>query len=302
MNTIVILVTFNPGKYIDYVNDNIKTILEMNENVDFLLIDNSTEKQQITDLINKYKSEDHFKYIVNSSNKGPGSGFNQGIKYAIYHKYDYCYLVDQDSKVNKSSIEKLMNYAKYNIEFSFLTSKVLSESENKILNYFRVRFNNRMSYYFVNNSKYENELIEVDAAGYTGVFLNLNLIDKNNIYINEQMFIAYDDYDFTYRLSRISKAYIITDSSITHPNKRTRYNSRMSQFIFNYIRQIPYSNNFRKNKAAQNYMYMIHNYGSSFAKFIKLNLIICMIGVININIYKKAKSMLKIINQNEELQ
>ena len=124
---------------------------------------------------------------------------------------------------------------------------------------------------------------------------SFNTIDKYNLFINEDLFIAYDDYDFTYRLSLVEKGYVITDSFITHPNKRMKYNSLIAQFVFNYLRQIPFKEDFRNIKAAKNYMYLVIKYGSSFSKFIKLKLIIRFIKLFNKDLYNRANGLLKSI-------
>ncbi|MEK3769943.1 glycosyltransferase [Paenibacillus sp. FSL R5-0887] len=296
MDTLIIFVTFNPGSYIDYLNKNINLILNNSEHTQVIVIDNSTDRAGIMELIDNYKYSKRFNYILNEVNNGPGSGFNQGIRYAITNQYKYCYLVDQDSLIDVESLESLIIFANTsNIDFSFLSSKVLCEKNLTELYYFRANFNKNMSIFFSKKKNYKEKYFKVNAAGYTGLFLDLDTIKRNNIFINEDLFIAFDDYDFTYRLSKVNEGYVVTDSYITHPNKRLKYNSYFGQFILNYLRQIPFSEDFRKLKSSRNYMYLIDEYGSQKSKFIKLNLIIYLFKYIDRDVYNRADNLKKTV-------
>lgn len=293
MKILTIIPTYNASKYIEYIEKNIEILKEIST---VLIIDNCSQDETLEKLDKLKEKYIDIEIIKNKENYGPGFAFNQGILYGEENNYTYAYIVDQDSKVNKESIEVLLEEA--NIlenEFSFLASAVRCEKNGEILNYFRAEINKYISFYFIPTKKYiKNKKVNINAAGYTGILFNLILTKEYNIHINTNLFIGYDDYDFTYRLNNVKPGYLITSSYITHPNKRIKYKNLFWQVVMNYVRQFIKSNNFRDQQASKNYIYMIHNYGNKISNFTKLKFLILISRILNKKVYLNTK---KYINQ-----
>lgn len=296
MNVLIIIPTYNASKYMDYIESN---ILALKERSKILIIDNNSQDDTLLNLDKLKKRYSEIEIIKNKENFGPGFAFNQGILYGEKNNYSYAYIVDQDSKVITDSINILITEAdKLKNDFSFLASTVKCEKNGTILNYFRANLNNDMSFYFVPNRKYIKEhKININAAGYTGILLNLEMTKAFGVHINTSLFIGYDDYDFTYRLNKIQPGYLITSSYITHPDKRLKYKNLFWQFVLNHVRQFITGDNYRVQQASKNYIYMIYNYGNKRSKFIKLNLLLMLSRIIDKKKYINTRKYLEQISK-----
>lgn len=273
MDLLCTLILYNADEYFDIIKKNIDIIMK-NKGTKLLLIDNGNSDAFCKKLVEFVDNENIF-YKKENQNIGPGGGFNDSMKIAIRKGYQYIYFIDQDSVINSQTINELKKEIKKNTQpFSFLASAVMTE-DNKTLYYFRNKLSSDMSAYSIPKRIYTQEMkYEFNAGGYTGLLINLDIVEKNNVYINEKMIIDYDDYDFTYRLSLCEPGYLIPKSKILHPMKLTTSNLILRQWVRNYTLLAQINNNdFRRKQMRINYLYMIEHYSTNlFFKSIKLQL------------------------------
>ncbi|MFZ1227360.1 MAG: glycosyltransferase, partial [Saprospiraceae bacterium] len=106
---VVIIATYNGSKYI--VNC-IQSILEGYIIPQIIMIDNNSSDATI-ELVRKTFQE--IKIIKLSQNQGFGFANNIGIKYALEElKADYFFLLNQDTVVERNTIQNLLKVAKKN--------------------------------------------------------------------------------------------------------------------------------------------------------------------------------------------
>lgn len=253
---------YKPGKYINYINKNLKILNKLNINT-FISINDCKN------YVNKFASE---KIVIKENNKNamPAYGFNKGIEFGLANDYDFCYFIDQDSLISELTIKTLMKEEeKHN--FSFLASNVVDESNGESLRYFRGNLNNSMTFHSIRPEHYVKNP-KINAAGYTGIFLNLKFIKKHNLMIDESYKIELDDYDFTYRLSKKLPGYLINDSKITHPNKKDSRNNWIGEVIDAYIQLFFLNRKNREYLHIRNYRTLIIKYGKGPFKVLKSSL------------------------------
>ncbi|MDB1553433.1 glycosyltransferase [Latilactobacillus sakei] len=263
MEILCTLVLYNADEFFKSIVQNIEVIKRSKE-VKLLLIDNGNSKEFKRKLKPLVDNRDIF-YEEQSKNVGPGGGFNRALEIGIEKNYQYVYLIDQDSTIDDTTITELeKEIIGLKGKFSFLASTVMSE-KGDILYYFRNNFTNNMSVYSVPERAYRKlSIYKINAAGYTGLLINLAIVQNKRIFINEEMVIDYDDYDFTYRLSLENPGYLVPESIILHPKKLEGSNLRIRQLIRNYtlLAKIK-KGNFRRNQMRINYIKMIEDYGKN---------------------------------------
>lgn len=245
---------YKPGKYLNYINKNLKIL--SNNNIDIFLSINDSE-----DYEDKLYSSSHIKFVSKHfQNIMPAVGFNEGITYGIEHNYDFCYFIDQDSLINSGTLKTLEEVVEREKNFSFLASKVVSEEDGSNLRYFRGILNKSMTFHSVKPRDYQN-MISINAAGYTGILVNLDLIKEQKIYIDESYQIELDDYDFTLRLAKVLPGYMVCKSEITHPNKKDSRNNWLGETLDAYLQLFFMKRVGRDYLHIQNYRKLINRYG-----------------------------------------
>lgn len=260
---LAIINIFNPDEYLEYIKNNIDILI--NNNIDILVSINDERNYKELLPINEKVT-----YVRQRRKMMPGEGFNFGMRYGVESGYQYCYFIDQDSIINKNTINNLISEKKGN-HFSFLASKVVDEKSDKKLLYFRGNLSNSMTFHSVPNNMYEKNP-PINAAGYTGILVNLTFIKETSTYIDENYGIELDDYDFTYRLSKMRKGYLINDSTITHPNKKNSRNNWIGELVDSYIQLFSMNRSNRDITHINNYQKMILKYGTGLESNIKVYL------------------------------
>lgn len=112
---LVIIVTYN-GIY--WIKRCLDSILESILRVDCIVIDNGS-----TDGTQNFIWENYsfVKLVQNKGNKGFGRANNIGFKYALEHKYEYVYLLNQDAWIEPNTIDRLVTIHKKYPEFGILS-------------------------------------------------------------------------------------------------------------------------------------------------------------------------------------
>lgn len=116
-----IVVTYNRK---DMLEENIDALLKQEYNNFTIIIIDNNSNDGTDEIVKKYTNEKII-YIKLKKNIGGAGGFNYGIRKAIEEKYDYCWIMDDDTIPNKSALKSLIKKKQYlKDEFSFICSKV----------------------------------------------------------------------------------------------------------------------------------------------------------------------------------
>ena len=207
----VIVVTYNRK---ELLYENICSLLNQTfREFDLYIIDNNS-----TDGTEKMvaKVEDkRLKYYNTGKNLGGAGGFSLGLRIVAENKYDYAWVMDDDSIPEPNAFESLINKAKLlKGEFSFISSLVYW-TDNKFfpMNFPRVEYEHlsELSHEVI----HEYKLFPVASGSFVGCFINLEITRKIGLPISE-FFIYGDDIEYTYRLRKEKRGYLDIDSSVLH--------------------------------------------------------------------------------------
>lgn len=118
-------------KKIKFIDKSVSSVLEQTySNIEIIIIYDDIDKFELDYLVNKYKSNNKIKILVNEKNLGAGLSRNKGIEFSS-GKY-ICFL-DADDYWKKEKVENQINYMiKKNVDISHTTYSVINEKDKFI--------------------------------------------------------------------------------------------------------------------------------------------------------------------------
>lgn len=211
MNSVAILVVTYNRK--ELLLENIKAILgQTYSDFDLYIIDNaSTDGTQ--EVINNTIKDKNIRYFNTGSNLGGAGGFAFGLKLILPQKYNYCWIMDDDTIPDSNALAELVFSAKkINNEFSFFASKVdwidgsLCKMNSVVIQYEIIKEH-------LNECRFG--LLPIKNCSFVGCFINVSVARKVGLPIKE-FFIYGDDSEYTLRLSENKQGYFCVGSTIVH--------------------------------------------------------------------------------------
>lgn len=207
----VIVVTYNRKELLKL---NLKALMEQSYNdFDIIVVDNNSNDG--TGEYVKGLNNDRIKYFNTEKNIGGAGGFNYGVRKAIENKYDYAWLMDDDTIPEKDSLKSIMKKVEIlDDNFSYISS-IVEWTDHSICKMNKQIINEN----FLENYKMVKEgLIELERASFVACFINLDIANKVGLPIKE-FFIYGDDWEYTLRLINEKKAFLDTESIVMHKMK-----------------------------------------------------------------------------------
>jgi GT2 family glycosyltransferase len=265
-NILAVVVTYNRK---ELLKENIEALINQEYNKLDILVINNKSTDGTEEILSKYKSEyENFDYITLPENIGGAGGFSYGVKEAIIKKYDYLWLMDDDTIPNTDALKSLVNKSELlNDDFSYLAS-VVNWTDGSFCTMNTPKEKNL----FYNHFKYiKSGLIEIESSSFVACYINLKEMKQYGLPIKE-FFIYGDDVEYTSRLSSHKTAYLDIDSIVIHKMKQNGKDTRFVTTDKNRISRIyyDYRNNFYilKRKGAKEVVKFILRYFAHFIKYI----------------------------------
>ncbi len=178
---------------------------------DILIIDNHST-DQTKDAIEHYLENPRITYKDTGRNIGGAGGFQYGIKEAYNLKYDYVWLMDDDSLPKPEALLKLVEAYKELDYPGFLSSKALwTDGE-------LCKINIQRSSLTKNITEFNEKYISAAIASFVSLYISMDVVKDVGLPIKE-FFIWTDDWEYTRRISRKYKCYVVSDSEVIHKTK-----------------------------------------------------------------------------------
>ena len=134
LKILTIIATYNGSNWIKKC---IISLLESNCKTDIFVIDNASSDDTVS-ILESFKV---IKIYKNTKNLGFGQANNIGLQYSLENNYDYVFLLNQDTWIEKNTISILLDIAEQNKDYGIL-SPFHYYSDQKSLEYF---FSTRLS-------------------------------------------------------------------------------------------------------------------------------------------------------------
>lgn len=214
MKIATIVVTFNRK---NLLLENLNALQKQTKRVlmDIIVIDNaSTDGTKLA--LDNYIENKKILYINTKKNIGGAGGFQIGVKYAKDNGYDYVWLMDDDSIPSENALEALINASKeLNGEYGFLASKVVW-TDNSLckMNVPKVSIGKKVK-------EWDKPITPVIMSSFVSMFIPIIVVKNIGLPIKE-FFIWADDLEYSRRISRKYKAYLVNKSVVVHKTKNNK--------------------------------------------------------------------------------
>lgn len=207
---IAVIVTYNRK---ELLKESIEALINQKyENCNILVIDNNST-DGTKDYIKKFIEEEKIMYENTGENLGGAGGFAYGIKKACSIGCDYVWIMDDDCMVHEDTLEEFMKAdEKLNGQYGFLSSKVLWKNK-KIC-----KMNIQRRTLLKNVRDFEKNIQPIAMASFVSLLIKAPIIKELGLPIKE-FFIWTDDWEYTRRISKKYKCYLVNDSVVTHKSK-----------------------------------------------------------------------------------
>ncbi len=202
-----IVVTYNRK---ELLKECINALLNQSyKNCDILIVDNASTDGTKEYIENEMKNK-RVHYVNTGANIGGAGGFNYGMKEAYKLGCTYMWLMDDDCIVHEDSLEQLLKAdSELNGEYGFLASKVLWK-DNQVckMNIPRITLSKKVQ-------DFNSDMVNICMATFVSLFVKSEVVKLVGLPIKE-FFIWSDDLEYTRRISKKYKCYLINKSIVTH--------------------------------------------------------------------------------------
>lgn len=155
MKISVVIVTFNGMKWIENC---MKSILESTILPEIIIVDNCSTDNTREFLKNNYSEK--IRFIESKENLGFGGANNIGISLALQLNSDYIFLLNQDTVIERDTIEKLLNVSNKNMDFGII-SPIHANGNGSSLDISFLYYINHQCADFISDSILDKNLKEV---------------------------------------------------------------------------------------------------------------------------------------------
>lgn len=197
-------------------------------NYDIIFIDNASTDNSAEEIRNKFGNDPRLKIIINETNNGAGSGFNDGLRYATANGYDYAMTLDHDIILDKDAIEILYNFLEESDKTAVAFSKFCYMDAPNIIQFATGNFDWEL---FSLTSPYTNALdsdklpgvIFCDCFISGAAMFRVDILKKSGLY-NEDYFIYGEDDELGLRLNAMGyKVAFCSKSRVLHKRHQLEY-------------------------------------------------------------------------------
>ncbi len=213
--TAAVVVTYNRKELLKKC---LKALLSQTLRCDVYVIDNaSTDGTE--DMIREFFSESKVSYFNTGENLGGAGGFEYGLKKAVEARYEYAWLMDDDTIPQRRSLEMLLR-ADCALKGKWgILSSVVRWSDGSMCKANRQK---KTLFTFVKDVDIRNrKLIRAQMVSMVSLLVKTDVVRECGLPKGEY-FIWTDDYDFSGRISRKYPIYVVTSSVVIHEMKENK--------------------------------------------------------------------------------
>ena len=199
MKICAIVVTYNR---LTLLKDCIKALLNQTYPINEIIVVNNDS----TDGTKEWLDENSAQLkVIHQDNLGGAGGFYTGVKYAYNQNYDWMWLMDDDVEPSQDCLENLLKYDREDVGIlqpirKFENKNVIFECRYLDL----INARKELHQNFIDEKEIGTTPIDIKTVPFEGPLVKREVIDKIGL-PNKDFFIFYDDTDFSYRTSLISK-------------------------------------------------------------------------------------------------
>lgn len=205
----IVVVTYNRK---ELLKKNLEALISQDYQDNIIMVIDNASTDGTYQFIEKYIDGKKVIYENTKVNLGGAGGFNYGVKKAINMGAEYIWLMDDDTIPFKDSLSKLVEATELlNDDYGFLSSTVLWKDGTPCkMN----KQKNTKDWYF-DSQLLKYSLLRTYYATFVSFFIKSEIVKKEGLPIKD-FFIWGDDIEYTNRLSKKYKCYIVGNSQVMH--------------------------------------------------------------------------------------
>lgn len=215
-DTCAVVVTYNRKEKLKKCLESL--LNQVNASCDIVIVNNAstdgTEEMILSDF-----EKDGIYYYNTGANLGGAGGFEFGVKEAVLKGYKYVWMMDDDTWPSPNALFELLRAGKkVNNDWGFLSS-VAYWIDGSIC---RMNIQKKNIFKHIGKKEYNASISPIKMCSFVSLLVKSSIVKELGLPIGDY-FIWTDDYEFTGRISRIFKCYMVTTSYVVHAmNKHTR--------------------------------------------------------------------------------
>ena len=217
---------------INQVEDLLNDLTLYNGKIQVFVIDNSDK-----DHSQFFSNIDKVEYLFNNKNLGYGKAHNIAINKSIELGSDYHIILNPDIRLNKGTLNSIVNFMENNPEVGMCSPKILFPNGDlqylcklipKPQNLLIRRFLPSKKIISKHDNKYElrnfsyNHNIEIPYISGCFMFAKTSILEKVNGF-DERFFLYFEDLDLTRRIGQLSKTYFFAETFVYHGYNKESY-------------------------------------------------------------------------------
>lgn len=158
------------------------------------------------------------KYFNTGADLGSG-GFQYGVEQAVRLGYKYLWIMDDDVLPDKTALLEFKRVDKeLKGDWGFLSGVAYWMSDGSIC---KANIQKKTLFTFLNEEDYKQKYVSVLMASYVSLYIKAEVVKKIGLPLVEY-FMYTDDYEYTSRISRHYKGYVVTASTVRHAMKENK--------------------------------------------------------------------------------
>lgn len=220
MKVAAVIVTYNRKKLLE---ECLKSVINQTYSLNEIIVIDNNSSDGTYEYLKEKDILKKINYIKLEKNIGGSGGFYEGMKIASEKKYDWVWIMDDDTIPNEDCLENLIKpMGKIEGKISFLASCVFGE-KGEFMNVPAID-NIKTSNGYAGWYKYlKFGIVSIKDATFVSLLINGEAIQKCGLPI-KSYFLWGDDTEYTMRITKyFGKAYLIGDSIAIHKRKNAKH-------------------------------------------------------------------------------
>lgn len=217
MEVSAVVVTYNRKELLKECLD---ALLNQTYSLNKIIIIDNASTDGTPDMIRKegYLRYQEVDYRIMPTNTGGAGGFYEGLKIASELRYDWIWIMDDDTIPEADSLEKMIVKAEKYSDISFFASCVHGP-KGEPMNVPHISKHLAQNGYPDWYLSIKDSLIGIESATFVSILINGRAVKKCGLPCKD-FFIWGDDIEYTTRLTRnYGPAYLVGDSWVCHKRK-----------------------------------------------------------------------------------
>lgn len=210
---------------------------------EILVIDNASTDNTPEMLKEKY--DGRITYVRLEENMGGAGGFYEGIRRAYEKGYDWIWVMDDDLEPEPDALSALVASPAFTDSSVGLLGSLILDSKLDPQLWMYCQFNRTFApCTVVTKDDLQSPLLPIQGGSFLGLMIRREAIASVGLPLKD-FFIYWDDTEYTYRISRRFKTFLVPPSKVVHKNVMMKQHRRKLLGIFEISAGLPFAQAWR---------------------------------------------------------